>query len=123
MPRSGGWWRAPGSIRRPLRRGWRSPAGGRGPPGGWRPRAGAGGGGGWARPAGDVVAEELMGDAARGGPGFDWSGTLRRLAVVGAADRDLLGVGEADFDALARADIVVRTEFGLAVREPFRSVL
>ena len=76
--------------------------------------------------AADVVAEELIARAARaarGGPGIDWSGSLRRLAVVGAADRDLLGVGEAEFAALARSSLVVRTEYGLAVREPFRAVL
>ena len=73
--------------------------------------------------AADVVAEELIAKTAREGLGIDLSGLLRRLAVVGVADRDLLGAGEAEFAALARAGLVVRTEYGLAVREPFRTIL
>ncbi len=67
----------------------------------------------------DVITTRLRAER----PVANWRGLLRVLAALGAADQELLGAGDDDFAAVARLSIVSRTRLGLAVDEPYRTIL
>lgn len=71
----------------------------------------------------DVIGAEILTRLARELPGRRWQQSLRLLAAVGAADESLLGCGPELFTALAELSVVRRTEVGLSLIEPFRTVL
>lgn len=69
--------------------------------------------------AADVIVTRL--GTERPGPG--WRRILRVLASVGFGDQELLDVDEKEFTTIAGLSIVDRAGLGLAVREPYRTVL
>ncbi|MFJ3931363.1 hypothetical protein [Streptomyces sp. NPDC090029] len=71
----------------------------------------------------DQVAGELTERLARELPGTRWQHALRLLATVGSGDEQLLSAGPELFTRLGALSVVRRTPLGLAVREPYRTVL
>ncbi|WP_151770067.1 hypothetical protein [Streptomyces abyssomicinicus] len=71
----------------------------------------------------DVAAQEITDRLARELPTGLWQPALDALATMWAGDETLLGADRRLFDAVGGLSVVHRTELGLAVAEPFRSVV
>lgn len=69
------------------------------------------------------VAREITARLVREQPPDRWRRALDRLASMWGADRELLGADRDLFDSLGALSLVTRTELGLSLQEPFRSVL
>ncbi|MFS0697029.1 hypothetical protein [Streptomyces nitrosporeus] len=70
----------------------------------------------------DQVAQEITERLSREQPAHRWQRALERLAAMWGGDRELLGADRELFGTLGGLSLVTRTELGLAVVEPFRSV-
>ena len=79
--------------------------------------------GGAADLAADLAAEEVVRRLRSERPAPPWRRILRLLAGVGVGDEELLDVEPDEFTALAALSVVTRTELGLRVAEPYRTVL
>ncbi|WP_431899577.1 hypothetical protein [Nonomuraea sp. bgisy101] len=71
----------------------------------------------------DQITQEIIERLSRELPAQRWRGTLDRLATMWSGDEALLQADPEVFDALRGLSVVARTELGLAVVEPFRSVI
>lgn len=71
----------------------------------------------------DQAVQEITARLSRERPGPGWESALDRLATVWGGDRELLDESRELFESLGRLSLIGRTELGLAVLEPFRSVL
>lgn len=71
----------------------------------------------------DLVAEAILQRLGAELPATQLRRSLRLLAVVGISNQEILDLKEDEFDLLAGLSIVDRTGLGLAVAEPFRTVL
>ncbi|MGV9304188.1 hypothetical protein ACWDLG_12515 [Nonomuraea sp. NPDC003727] len=71
----------------------------------------------------DQVTREIVERLSRESPAARWRGALDRLATVWSGDEALLKADPELFDALGGLSVVTRTELGLAVAEPFRTVI
>jgi hypothetical protein len=71
----------------------------------------------------DTLAEAVVDRLAREQPRKQWRQTLRTLAAVLTADEAVLRTRADRFTALSTLSVVSRTELGLTIDEPYRSVL
>ncbi|MFI1014668.1 hypothetical protein [Streptomyces sp. NPDC020965] len=71
----------------------------------------------------DQVTREIVERLSREEPVDRLQPALERLATMWSGDRELLKADRELFDALGRLSLVTRTELGLTILEPFRSVI
>lgn len=77
-----------------------------------------------AGPVADRLSRVVLDRLAREQPdGHRWQRALNLLAAVGPGDDELLAAPPEVFETLAGLSVVTRTELGLGVSEPYRTVL
>ena len=75
-----------------------------------------------AGPVADAAAEAVFDRLTEESPAYPVRHLLAELASVGAADEEQLEIDAPVFSALAALSVVQRSDIGLAVAEPFRSL-